>query len=115
MFRPNLTCRIQLSGGNDVYGQPLPGTYITERCSIIKLMITNEKSSVRADSSASRGNAMELETHSVLLLTPKTKAKIDDVIEINGYKLRIMGMFARHNLNGVLDHYQVEARMWSKA
>lgn len=113
MFKPNQKCRIQLSAGNDVYGQSKPSTFVIEGCSIVKLMISNEKSSVRADSSASRGNARELQADAVLLLTTATKARIDDVIEISGAKFKISGRFPRHDVNGRLDHIEIHAMMWS--
>ncbi len=116
MFRPNQTCRIQLaSGKTDLYGQPTPGRTITERCAVVKLLLTNEKSSVRADSSASRGNANEMQAVSVVLLAPTTRAAIDDILEIAGHKLRIMGYFPRFDVTGRLDHVQVEAHVWSNA
>jgi len=114
MFSPNLDCLIQLtSGKTDIYSQPIPGKLVKERCSIIKLMIENEKSSVRADSSASRGSALELETMSTILLTAATRGRIDDIVKLNGYSLRIRGMFPRFDLQGKLDHYQVDVSMWS--
>lgn len=114
MFRPNQKCRIQLaSGKNDVHGQPTPGRYVTEGCSIVKIDVTNEKSSVRADSSASRGNAMESEAVSVILLTRTTQAKANDIVEVAGYKLRVMGRQPRYDVNGRLDHIEISATMWS--
>lgn len=115
MFRPNLKCRIQLaSGKNDVHGQPIPGKFVNERCAIVKLVISNEKSSVRADSSASRGNAMELEATSVILLQTSSQAKIDDIIALSGVKLRIMARHPRYDVAGRLDHYEIHATMWSQ-
>ncbi len=115
MFLPNQNCRIQLSSGKtDVYGQPTPSTFVRERCTVVKLVITNEKSSIRADSSASRGNAMELEAESVILLPKTTKARIDDIIEVENCKLRIMGLSPRRDLQGRLDHYRITAHFWSK-
>jgi len=114
MFRPNAYCTIQLSDGTtDVYGQPTPGSTVTERCAVVKLMIENEKSSVRADSSASRGSALELETTSVILLTALTKAHIDDIVTIDGYSFRVKGMWPRANVMGKLDHYQTDLTMWA--
>ena len=75
MFRPNLTCIISVSSGEtDVYGKPMPAKRVTERCAIVKLDIKNTKTSVRADTSASRGNARELIADSVILLTKNTVA-----------------------------------------
>jgi len=116
MFRPNQTCRIQLSSGQtDVYGQPLPGRYVTERCAVVKLEISNEKTSVRADSSATRGNALEPLVASVILLPKTTQAKKDGIIEIAGVKLRIMLRHPRYDVSGQLDHYEIHATMWSEA
>lgn len=115
MFRPNLNCRIQLaSGKNDVHGQPIPGRYVGERCAIVKLLISNEKSSVRADSSASRGNALEEQATSVILLPITTKAMIDDIIEVANVKLRIMGKHPRFDVAGRLDHFEIHATYWSQ-
>lgn len=113
MFRPNLKCRIQLSSGNDVYGQPKPTTYVSEGCSVVKLILTSTKSTVRADSSASRGNAMEIQAHSVILLSARTKASINDIIEVSGSKLRIEGVQPRYDTQGRLDHYEINASVWS--
>lgn len=116
MFRPNINCRIQLaSGKNDVRGQPIPGRLVTERCAIVRLVVSNQKSSVRADSSASRGNALEMEADSKLLLQSITQAKIDDIIIVDGYKLRIMSMEPRHDVSGRLDHFEITATMWSQS
>src|SRR3569833_3178731 len=114
MFRPNQRCRIQLSGGKDVYGQPKPGAYVSEQCSVVKLLITNTKTSVRADSSASRGNARELHADCVLLLRPNTLVKIDDIVEIAEAKFKVSGRFPRHDAAGRLDHVEIHAMMWSE-
>jgi hypothetical protein len=114
MFRPNLTCIISVSSGEtDVYGKPMPATRVTERCAIVKLDIKNTKTSVRADTSASRGNARELIADSVILLTKNTVANIDDIIEVSGATLRIASKFPRHNVSGELDHYEITATNWS--
>jgi hypothetical protein len=116
MFKPNLRCRIQIaSGKNDVYGQPIPGRFVNERCAVVKMEISNEKTSVRADSSASRGNAIEEEVVSIILLTSKTQANKDDIIEVAGVKLRIVARHPRFDVTGRLDHYQISATMWSEA
>lgn len=115
MFRPNQTCMLQLSNGHDIYGQPRPATRVPERCAIVKLIRSNSKTSVRADSSASRANAEEVQVQSIILLSPATRAKINDVMEVAGVHLKIEGCFPRHDVQGRLDHVEVSASIWSQA
>lgn len=114
MFRPNQDCVIHAaSGKTDVYGTPVPGVKFNERCNVIKLNIINAKSSVRADTSASRGSARELEADAELLLTKTTIANVDDMVEVCGSKLRIASKLPRYNLQGQLDHFQITCSYWS--
>lgn len=114
MFKPNLYCVIHLSSGaSDAYGQPLPSKKVKERCSIIEMNINVEKTSVRADSSASRGSGLEKTVKAVILLESTTKAKLNDVIEIQGNMLRIIGMEPKTSLQGKTDHYRIQAHFWS--
>lgn len=114
MYRPNRTCVINVSSGKtDVYGQPLPARKVKEQCAIVKLDIKSAKTPVRADSSASRGNAREIHTDAVILFGPKTVANIDDVVELGLETVRIMEKHPRYNLRGELDHYEMHAMTWS--
>lgn len=114
MFRPNQTCIINISSGKtDVYGQPLPSRRTKERCAVVKLELTNLQTSVRTDSSASRGNAMELVANAILLFPKSTIANIDDVIEIAGAKLKIVSKHPRYSVTGDLDHFEIGAVTWS--
>ena len=114
MFRPNQNCFIQKSSGKtDVYGMPVPGAKVKERLAIIELNIASEKSSVRADTSASRGNAQELEVVSKFLLAKTTAAQINDILIYGGHSFRVKSMFPRHDLQGSLDHYEVTCTFWS--
>jgi len=113
MFRPNQNCTIRRSSSKtDVYGQPLPGSTVSERCAIVKLNVQNMKSSVRADTTASRGTAQEKQVEALILLDPKTVASIDDIMEVHGVVLRIVSMFPRHSVSGQLDHYEVTGTIW---
>lgn len=114
MFRPNQNCHIQKSSGkNDVYGMPTPGAKVAERLAVIELNIMSEKSSVRADTSASRGNAQEMEVVSKFLLTKKTVAEINDVLIYAGHSFRVKSLFPRHDLQGMLDHFEATCTFWS--
>ena len=115
MFRPNLKCVVVKSTKNDLYGMPQPGQRRSEGFAIIKLDVQNQKTNVRADTSASRGNANELEADAKFLLTATTVAEIDDLIEYGGMVFRVMSLFPRHNLRGVLDHFEAGCAYWSRA
>jgi hypothetical protein len=113
MFRPNQVCFIRVaSGRTDVYGQPLAATKVREQCAVVRLITTNQPSSVRADSSASRGAAKELVSDSLILLTKTTAASIDDLIDIGGVTLRILSKHPRYNVGGSLDHFEITASIW---
>lgn len=114
MFRPNQNCVIRKQDGHDMYGMPKPGAKKKERCAIVRLKQLNDKSSVRADSSASRGNAREIEASVLILLQPNTIAEIDSIIEIFGDRYRIMSMNPQFAISGRLDHYEVECDYWSE-
>lgn len=115
MFRPNQSCTIVIaSGRTDVYGQALASRRVSERCAVVRLVTTNQKSSVRADSSATRGNADELVSDSLILLTKTTQANQDDLIEVAGMTLRILSKHPRFSVTGELDHYEITASIGSK-
>lgn len=114
MFRPNQNCVIQqVSGKTDVYGMPIPGPKKNERCAVVRLTVKNEKSAVRADTSASRGNAREFQTDAMFLLAKTTLARIDDMLIFGGMEFRVASVFPRHDLQGNLDHYEVTCTFWS--
>ena len=115
MFVPNKRCRIQIaSGASDAYGQPLPGKWVSEPCRVITLKLTSNKTSVRADSSASRGAARENQAAAEVMLGPKTAASIDDVLEIDGHKLRIVTIEPMYDATGALDHHEIGATIWGQ-
>lgn len=114
MFRPNQDCVVRMQDGHDLYGMPKLGARKKERCAIVKLKVKNDKSSVRADSSASRGNARELEADVLLLLGPKTMAEHDAIIEIANNQYRVMSVNPRFSISGKLDHFEVGCTYWSE-
>lgn len=115
MFVPNLKCQIQkASESTDVYGMPIPGVKKNELMAIVEMRMMAVKSSVRADSSASRGNAQEIECDARFLLTTKTVAAINDILIFGSHKFRIVSIFPRHDVQGRLDHFEVTCNYWSQ-
>ncbi len=114
MFNPNVKCVIHSANGNtDVFGMPIETVRINELCAIVTMNIKSVATKTKANLSASRGSAMELEADTKILLSPSTAAKIDDDIHILGNKFRIVSMFARPNLLGQIDHYEVNCSYWT--
>lgn len=115
LFTPNLVCQVRTPNGKSAYGEETLGTPTLVPCAIIYLRNAIRESSVRADSSSSRGAAREKVIEAKLLTVASAAIKLDDQIEIAGYKLRVSSVFPRHDLNGVLDHYEIEATVWGKS
>ena len=114
LFNPNTTCVIIKSEGYDFYGEPLRKQRITEPCALLNAKSAMKKSSVRADSSASRGNAQEVTADYWLILLPSTVAKIDDLIEIHGIQVKIVDLIPRYGLDGRHDHTEALCDMWNE-
>lgn len=113
MYLPKNVCTVtKASEEFDVYGKPIPGVSFKERCAIVAIVEKDEKTSVRSDSSASRGNSHEMLFDAVILFGPKTKTKIHDIVKINGYALEVMAQQPRYDIDGVIDHYQNELKIW---
>lgn len=114
MLRPNQWFIVQKAAGNDVYGQGKPGIKSRELGSIVSLPTVDVKSSVRTDSSASRGNAHEFQNNGVVLLTAKTKAVLHDILIIRGLTLKIVMMHPRYDAAGRFDHFECQLQMWTQ-
>lgn len=113
MFRPNLTITLRRIGQDfDVYGhaQLLPAE--TMRCAVIKLRDKSQQTTVRADSSGSRGFGDERVVESKLLLPISSRIKAGDVLTVDGLDLQVDVVHPRHRATGVLDHYEVECVAW---
>ena len=99
-------------GTYDKFGNERIGPERSAVCAIVKLVQRSEKSTVRADSSGSRGAAQELVTDAVLLFKPFYTINHDDCIRIGNTRLRVTGVTPRFLITGGIDHYQVECAVW---
>lgn len=115
MYIPKNRCVITKAVGTNVFGQEQPGATVKERCAIVAIISNDKKTSVRSDSSASRGNANELLYDAVILVGPRSRAEMHDVMTVNGFKMKIMTVQPRYNIDGVLDHYQLDLQIWTKS
>jgi hypothetical protein len=113
MLPPRNVCSIEKPLGKNIHGEPTFAPAIAERCSIVKSKERIMNTTVRADSSASRGYGDEFVNENDILLTPKTSAKPQDRITVAGIALRIISLRPQFDVWGVLDHYVVEGRSWA--
>lgn len=112
MLIPNTTAVLTPGAGVNKYGEPSWGTPRTVRCAVVRLDTTSEKTSVRTDSSASRGNADEVTTMSKILIMPEGAPSIGDRLVIAGLTFRIMNRHLRYDVNARLDHYECDLEIW---
>src|SRR5690349_13441653 len=98
---PNVDCVIEHPAGDpDTYGQLAEGVPVSVKCAVVKLEQSSEKSSVRADTSASRGNANEITAAARLLFLPPVEIGLDDIVIIRGIKLKVVNVHTRFDVFG---------------
>lgn len=97
----------------DEHGQQRFGSKVPEKCAIVKLTSGQQHTSVRADQTASRAHADEFVADVVLLMTPNTKLKVNDKLEIGGLELRARSLQQQYSVTGVLDHIQAGLEQWA--
>jgi len=115
MFRANTMCQLQARAGFDEYGDPQFGPSKRIKCSVVRLARSSAPSSVRADSSGSRGKADQMESDAVILMPPSWEPSMGAKVAILGMTLEIVGMHPRLNIMGRLDHYEVSLNAWPSA
>lgn len=117
MFFPNQIVKHFPAPGYDAFGKlaPVPTTGGKDwRAAIVKVINRSERTTVRADSSASRGNAEEMVADVVVLIEPAAlnKVNVDDVIRVAGSDYQVTLIRLRFSVLGHLDHIQVGGDAW---
>lgn len=108
MFISNNTGVLERHDGTyDAYGQPKYATGVSVRCGVVRLIKENVDTSVRTDSSATRGNAEEEVMRNAKILFPASVApKRGDKFTIYGITMKIISLEPRIRVTGALDHYE---------
>lgn len=111
MFVPNTTCDLYVRGEQiNNFGKFEFAAKKVVRCAVVSLDIKTVKSSVRADTSGSRGQAEQPEGDARLLFPKTSTIKVGDAVYKDGYWLEVIGVQPRHHVSGPVDHIQVEFR-----
>lgn len=108
MLYARTPCRIRKFLETDLYGQPSYGASSEAMCAVVKLDVSAMKTSVRTDSSASRGNAEERVSVGRLLFPATQQIAIGDLVNLMGYTVEIMSVQPRLTVFGALDHFEAD-------
>lgn len=103
---------VQASAGRDKHGQSLFGRQVAHRVCPVKLIFSDQHTTVRTDSSGTHGGAMEKTSNVVLLAKPKSGIKINDVITIGPHKVRVTAAHDRYDTQGNLAHIELHCDTW---
>lgn len=112
MIIPTLKIEHHKVDGFDLHGQAklrrLPDVMVCP----VRLVFDQQHTTVRTDSAASHGAAMEMTATCVLLAKPKTTIRIEDMLVVMGNKIRVIEKHPRYTVTGHLDHWQIKATAW---
>lgn len=103
-----VSCVLVKQGGHDLYGEAVAGARINEKCAVVRLEESQQGSTVRVDSGATRGGADEARNVSRLLMKKTSTVALDDIIEMEGLTMRVMSKRLRYSIHGKIDHFEIE-------
>ncbi|MCU8815585.1 hypothetical protein [Klebsiella quasipneumoniae] len=99
-------------GGMDLYGEAKYEFAAQIKMGVVSFVDSIDKTSVRADSSASRGKAEIALFDAVFIVPLSAPIAKEDVLIVNGKKMRVESIHQRWGLRGCPGHYEVGANIW---
>lgn len=115
MFFPNTHADLYVRSANaNNFGR---FTYTKRKgvpCAIVYLNVSAQKSSVRADTSGSRGQADQMQGDARILIPKTLVVEEGDVFFKDRLWLEVIEAEPRRNVLGQLDHYQIELKKIEK-
>jgi hypothetical protein len=112
MFLPNTFGFLQAFSGFNSFAEPEFGPAKRVPCAIVHLNKKVQHSSVRADSSGSRGSAEEFFSVSKILFPAHVVIANGYKFKIGAFTLKAVSIEPRYNVRGTIDHYEVEFEQW---
>lgn len=104
MFRPNQIGSLERRTGFDVNARPAYAAAVPLPLAIVHDKDIKQKTTVRSDSSASRGAADEVIVDGVILVPKHIQIKIEDRITIPLGVYEVKSVEPRYSVFGALDH-----------
>lgn len=109
MFVANLKGELRKLIGRDIHGRHLLGPSVPCPFGAISLQIGALPTTVRADSSASRGSSNELVTQRGRILIPSfIKVDNNDIFGFQGVKYKVVSVHPRYSIAGYHDHWECD-------
>lgn len=114
MFIPNMLAFVTRVSGKNIHGEiqfEEDGEDVP--CAIVRFIDETQKTTVRADSSASRGNSNEVVADVKMLFVKTYRPTKDSKVVVAGnLELRVVSVHPRIAIVGGLDHYEVDLVHW---
>lgn len=108
MFIPNTFGLLARRTTRNIHSEWSYGVAKRVPCAIVHLTKGAEKTTVRADSSASRGNAEESVAAAKILFPTSVNIQVNDRFEIKGVYLRVVKIEPRNDVLGRHDHNEID-------
>lgn len=109
MFTPNLVGYVESISGFDIYGAPQVGPMRKIQFAQVNMRRKAGKTTVRADSSASRGAADEIRTDlGRILVARHERIEIGDIFTFDGDSYDVVSRHVRRSVTGEIDHYECD-------
>lgn len=114
-FTPNLIGKLLRPIARNVHGQAIFADPVACQFAVVNAKRQAEKTSVRADSSASRGMADEITTGLGRILVAKHHTiEIGDVFEFDGDSYDVNSKHIRRDVFGRIDHFECDLEVRPK-
>jgi hypothetical protein len=108
----NTRCIVTKVVATDVQGEPVLGESRDERCAVVKVFGDDHPITDGIRNTPDYPTSSDTAADFVLLLSVTTTANVADVIEVEGFKLKVIGVSASYDGVGKLSHYVIEAMRW---
>lgn len=112
MFRPNRKCEVSVLGASDKYGKRNYSDWKWVPFAQVKMVDRADKTSVRTDSSATRGSAHEILADTRFLFLPNVELTPGDRVRVGKQMYTVVSVFPRYSVTGVHDHWQVDCNIF---
>lgn len=112
MIYPTLWIFVQSAAGRDKHGQPLLSSRVRHKVSPVKLIFSDQHTTVRTDSSGTHGSAIEKTSNVVLLAKPGSGIKINDIVVIGPHSVKVIGVHDRYDAQGKWAHSELHCDTW---